>query len=315
MYRVCFTAVQQFFLGIYHSAYIFIRLVRNPQPSVEDTFNKTKEEHQKDQYIERIQMNVRFFCFLNGAIFFSCVCYMDYIILPLIDWCVYKILWESWQSIFTYCIRTAFKIAILYFWSLSLFLFYSFYQLNKFGEHEEKKRSIFTFAFRFLGNMFTKSLDIVTILVYQIILLIESIVMCLIPVPWIANILFHIHFSFFLAFMVYDIKWSLMGWNLEKRIEFIESRCMYFLGFGLVLSLLFSWPGSLIYNTTFSTFFIPMVVFNCMEMRCEHLESNPVRFPVFDFHAGIVRFLLRSWFKTDRAISTSGKEFGCLKAK
>jgi hypothetical protein len=311
--KLFFVAFRQFFLGVFHSLYIFIRLVKKTQSSAEDDFKRTKEEYQKDEYIERINANVRFFCFLNGAVFFSCVCYMDYIILPLFDWCVYKLLWTSLQWTLSYCVRAAFKIAILYFWSLSLFLFYSYYQLNKFGNQEERKWSIFTFAFRFFLSIFTKSLDIVTILVFQLILLIESLLMCLIPIEWLSNLLFHIHFSFFLAFIIFDIKWSLMGWNLEKRIEFIESRCLYFLGFGLVLSWLFSWPGSLIYNTTFSTFFIPMVVFNCMETKCEHLEPTLIRFPVFDFHVGFIRIFLSSWFKNKDTKSSIEKEFSCPK--
>ena len=84
-----------------------------------------------------------------------------------------------------------------------------------------------------------------------------------------------------------------MGWDIERKIHFIETRCMYFLGFGLVLSVLFNMPGSLIYNTTFSTFFIPIVIFNGIETSCEHLEEIEIRFPVFDFQFSLIRLMAR----------------------
>lgn len=296
--------LHQFLLGIYHSLYLFIRLFKrtnNPDTSNDD---EDSTEHETEAYFDKIQTKIKLFCFMNGAIFFSCVCYMDYIILPLIDWILYKLIWEKYHYLLTYCIRNGFKCLILYFWSLSTLLFFSLFQLYKFGGKQQKKISIIYFMFTFFRSIIARTIDIFTVFSFEVILLGQTFLMSLIPLKWISNILFHIHFSFFLAFLVFDFKWSIMGWDIARKVNFIETRCMYFLGFGLVLSVLFNIPGSLIYSTTFSTFFIPIVVFNGMETKCEHLEELPIRFPVFDFQFSILKFLMKSTSTTDNDKNT-----------
>lgn len=284
-------AIQQFFIGAYHSFYIFIRLFSKNEPSPSEAFEKSDSDTKHDAYINSIQTKIKMYCILNGSIFFSSLCYVDYIILPMLNWCVYKIFPVSYHDLANYLIRTGFKILILYFWSLSIILFYSLFQYMKFNNDDEKKGNIFTSAFRLIKNVIIKATDITTIVLFEIILLVESIVYSMIPLQWLASLLYHTHFAFFLSVMVFDFKWSLKGWNTQQKIDFIESRCMYFLGFGLVLSILFNIPGSIIYNAVISSFFIPIVVYNGMQTRCEDLEPTSVRLPVFDFQVGIIQFV------------------------
>ncbi len=258
--------IRQFVLGVYHSVFLFIRLLKKggSNTSPEDIFNQEKSETIAETYFESIHSKIRLFCFINGSIFFSCVCYIDYIILPLIDWIIYKIFWVKYHFIITFLVHTFFKCLILYCWSLSTLLFFSLFQMYKFGNKQHTKTSIFMFVFKFFKGFFARTLDILTVFTFEIVLLVQSMLMCLIPLSFVSSILFHVHFSFFLSFLVFDFKWSIMGWDIERKIDFFETRCMYFLGFGLVLSILFNLPGSVIYNTTFSTFFIPIIVFNVM---------------------------------------------------
>lgn len=293
-------AIKQFFIGIYHSLYIFIRLFKKNEASPADKFEKNEIDENNDAYISSVQSKIKIYCILNGCIFLSIVCYMDYVILPMLDWCIYKMIPDSYYNLATSLMRTIFKILILYFWSLSIFLFYSLFQYMKFSSNDEKKTSML--SFRFIKNVIIKTIDITTTATFQTILLIESIICSFIPLEWIANMLFHIHFAFFISFMVFDFKWSLKGWNLQEKIDFMESRCMYFLGFGLVLSILFCIPGSLIYNTIMSSFFIPLVVFNGMETQCENLIPSEVRFPIFDFQMSIMKFLNRKSSKSKEVL-------------
>lgn len=296
-WKIC---IKQFLTGVYDSLYIFARLFGKNDSSVENDFKESNSERKLKVYVNQMQLNLKILCFLNGTIFFSSVCYMDYIILPLLDWIFYKVLWDEYYDTITFMVRVAFKLIILYFWTMSILFFYSLFQLFKFAKQDETKRNIFTFVYRFLKNIFFKSIDIVTVFSYEIILLIESLLMCLIPLTWLSSVLFHIHFSFFISFMIFDLKWSLMSWDIQQKMDFIESRCMYFLGFGLVLSLLFTLPGSLIYSTTLSTFFIPIVILNGIETKCENLDSLSIRFPVFDFQISLLNFLTK--------LTSSGKK-------
>lgn len=277
-----------FFLGMYHSLYIFIRLFKRNNNALDDSDN-IKKQH------ARIQSNIKLFCLVNGLVFLTCVCYIDYIIMPTIYMITNRILWESCQQIVYSFIDNGFKVLILYLWTLSTLFFFTIFQILKFGSKNGEKKSIFKICFNALTSTLSKAIDISTVFTFECIILVESMLMLLIPLEWLSKFLFHIQFSFFLSFMIFDYKWSLMSWSIKDKIDFIESRCTYFLGFGLVLSMLFLLPGSLIYNVSFSTFFIPIVIYNAIETKCEHLEPVKIRFPVFDFQFSFFIFFLKKF--------------------
>jgi hypothetical protein len=309
------SSIFQFFLGIFHSLKLFIRIFKSTNKYEEINYNdedKSSKSNKTDETTDlfllsdSIQKNIRYFCLINAAVLFSCVCYFDYILLPFLDWITYKIIWKRYQSYITFIINNMFQIVILYFWTLSTCLFYFVLQLLKYFKNPKEKANIIKVIFKQMTNFLTNTVDIATVFTFKFILLVESLLMLLIPLSFLSKLLFHIHFAFFLSFMVFDFKWSLMNWSVKERIDFMESRCTYFLGFGLVLSLIFCYPGSLVYNTTFSTFLIPIIIFNGLETKCEHLKPVSIRFPIFE-KIFILNILL-NFFDSKNSHSTHQKQ-------
>jgi len=59
-----------------------------------------------------------------------------------------------------------------------------------------------------------------------------------IPLPPLGDILALIHMCLLYALYAFEYKWYNMGWELHKRLTFIEGNWPYFLGFGMPLAVL-----------------------------------------------------------------------------
>ena len=187
-----------------------------------------------------------------------------------------------------------FDLFIIYFWSLSsIFLYFSFqiFILSEKNEHKTKKYNIFKLFYKYIKKSIINIADIFIVFSFELVLFVQALLMCFIPVHWLSQLFFHIHFSYLLSFLVFNFKWSLMSWNLNTRISFMESRFSYFLGFGLVLSIILSLPDSFIYSAVLSSFLFPVFLFNAIETNCEHLNPVSLRFPIFDFTFSLFKFI------------------------
>lgn len=77
-----------------------------------------------------------------------------------------------------------------------------------------------------------------------------------VPLPPIGEALALIHMCLLYALYAFEYKWFNMGWELHRRLTFIEGNWPYFVGFGLPLAVLTQLPNSYIIRfDNFSFFF------------------------------------------------------------
>lgn len=79
----------------------------------------------------------------------------------------------------------------------------------------------------------------------QILFFIQSYVVSFIPKN-IGAILCFIHLCLLYSLYSFEYKWVNMGWELDKRLSYVESNWPYFIGFGTPLTILTSLPDSII---------------------------------------------------------------------
>lgn len=75
-------------------------------------------------------------------------------------------------------------------------------------------------------------------LVVQALFLMQSMFVQMIPMNYVGEILCFVHMCLLYSLYAFEYKWLNMGWELHKRLTFIEYNWPYFIGFGMPLALL-----------------------------------------------------------------------------
>jgi len=98
--------------------------------------------------------------------------------------------------------------------------------------------------------------DVLVSLVVQLFFIGQSWIVTFIPMKYVGKALSVVHMCLLYALYSFEYKWFNMGWELHKRLTYIEYNWPYFLGFGLPLALLTELPKSFILSgCVFSTLF------------------------------------------------------------
>lgn len=66
----------------------------------------------------------------------------------------------------------------------------------------------------------------------------------LLPINYLGSILCFIHMCLLHSLYSFEYKWFHMGWELHKRLTYIEYNWPYFIGFGMPLAILTQLPNN-----------------------------------------------------------------------
>lgn len=92
--------------------------------------------------------------------------------------------------------------------------------------------------------------DTVFSVLVQVLFLLQAMVVSCLPTPA-ATLLSTLHMAMLYSLYCFEYKWVNMGWELHRRLTFIENNWPYFVGFGLPLHFLTSFADSYIVRWVF----------------------------------------------------------------
>ncbi|XP_037051514.1 etoposide-induced protein 2.4 homolog [Bradysia coprophila] len=185
-------------------------------------------------------------CALNGGVFYSSILIFDKVLLPLLRFLLTKMLGEKSKIALTLWSWMQPVLSILFgmIWVMPLFCLSRIVNSLWFQDIADS-----AFKFRkgrpqLIPSISKLIADVLFSLVVQALFLVQSMVVRLLPVEYLGAILCFVHMCMLYSLYSFEYKWFNMGWELHKRLTYIETNWPYFIGFGMPLAILTQLPSS-----------------------------------------------------------------------
>uniref|UniRef100_A0A224YMH1 Etoposide-induced 2.4 mRNA n=1 Tax=Rhipicephalus zambeziensis TaxID=60191 RepID=A0A224YMH1_9ACAR len=202
-------------------------------------------------------------CFLNGGIFIASLVFFDRVLLPAVLSLIELLFGHSQvtsaDSIWSW-LRPLLVCTFQALWVLPLFLLSKVVNSLWFQDIADIAfRYITGGRQRFLPSVSRVVSDVLFSVLVQTLFLIQSLIVGL-PGGWISDFVSLVHLSMLYSLYSFEYTWFSRGWELHRRLSFIEENWPYFVGFGLPLAVITSWCESYFLSGSLFSILFPLFI-------------------------------------------------------
>ncbi|XP_039751405.1 etoposide-induced protein 2.4 homolog [Pararge aegeria] len=260
--------------------------------------SKHKQKQPKVQQESKVLTRVLQSCILNGFIFLLSILIFEYVLLPAVKYLVILIFGHNpgvahsvwgWMQPF---LSMTFRMI----WVLPLFLLSKLVNSLWFQDIADSAYRHRRGRPQFMSSVSKIIADSLFSLLVQALFLVQSMLVSMLPITYIGELLCLVHMCLLYSLYSFEYKWFNMGWELHKRLTFIETNWPYFLGFGLPLAVLTQIPQSYIISGCVFSIFFPVFILSGNEATPVTGSDYPLRLfsPVVAISNGMFRFVRHS---------------------
>lgn len=226
-------------------------------------------------------------CLLNGGVFGLSIIAFNYLVLPSVQ-CLIGLLFGAHHSSPAQGIWTWLQPLLVYtfqaLWVLPLFVLSKVVNSLWFQD-------IADIAFRYItgGHTFMPTLsrilaDTLFSVLVQTLFLFQSLLVGALPIGRLGEVVSLVHLSLLYSLYSFEYTWFNRGWELHRRLSFIEDNWPYFVGFGMPLAVLTSWPSSYFISGSIFSILFPLFILSAHGVTP---TTGTARFPLQLFSPSI----------------------------
>lgn len=232
-------------------------LVRNRDLAMQNSIRHNNQQR-KSMVIRRTLQC----CALNGGVFWASIAIFEYGLLPFVKYLLTIIFGHSpGMALFVWSwIQPFLSLTFGTIWVLPLFLLSKIVNSLWFQDIADS-------AYRYrqgrpllLSSVSRLIADTLFSVLVQALFLGQGMLVSKVPLPLLGDILALVHMCLLYALYAFEYKWFNMGWELHKRLTFIEGNWPYFLGFGLPLAVLTQLSSSYVTSGCVFSIFFPLFI-------------------------------------------------------
>ncbi|XP_022119537.1 etoposide-induced protein 2.4 homolog [Pieris rapae] len=271
-------------------------LSRSPQLEYDGAKSKLKQPKIKQE--SKVLTRVLQSCILNGFIFLLSILVFEYALLPGVKYLVIAIFGHNpgvAYSVWSW-IQPFLSMTFRMIWVLPLFLLSKLVNSLWFQDIADSAYRHRRGRPQFMSSVSKIIADSLFSLLVQALFLVQSMLVSMLPITYVGELLCLVHMCLLYSLYSFEYKWFNMGWELHKRLTYIETNWPYFLGFGLPLAVLTQIPQSYIISGCVFSIFFPVFILSGNEASPVTGSEYPLRLfsPVVAISNGMFRFVQHS---------------------
>ncbi|XP_058450817.1 etoposide-induced protein 2.4 homolog [Malaya genurostris] len=216
----------------------------------------------------KVLHNVLYCCLLNGGIFMLSILMFEYGVLPGLNYFLSYMFPDSGTvSTVWGWMKPSLSLLFHSFWVAPLFLFSKIVNSLWFQDIADSAYKFRKGRPQLISSISKLIADTLISLLIQVLFLLQSTVIKYlpIPVPFACSILYIVHMSLLCSLYAFEYKWFNMGWELHKRLTYIETNWPFFIGFGLPLAIISELPNSIVISGCVFSVLFPLFILSANE--------------------------------------------------
>ncbi|XP_055547624.1 etoposide-induced protein 2.4 homolog [Wyeomyia smithii] len=235
-------------------------------PARSETISKDNVKR-KDE--SKVMTRVLQCCLLNGGVFMLSIYLFEYGVLPGLDFLL-SFLFSNSGTVATVWVWMKPSLTLLFhsFWVAPLFLLSKIVNSLWFQDIADSAYKIRKGRPQLISSISKLIADTLISLLIQLLFLLQSTVIKYLPSPVpriVCLILYIVHMSLLCSLYAFEYKWFNMGWELHKRLTYIETNWPFFIGFGLPLAIISELPNSLVISGCVFSVLFPLFILSANE--------------------------------------------------
>lgn len=209
---------------------------RKPVEPGESTPKRSLKKHEESKVLKRTLQC----CALNGGVFLLSILLFEYGFLPGFSFVLSIIfgqesfmrnfIWSWMEPVLTFIFKSL--------WVIPLFLLSKVVNSLWFQDIADSAYRYSRGRPQFMSSVSMLLADSIFNVGVQTFFLFQAMIVNYIPIYMIGSVLSVVHMCLLYSLYAFEYKWFHMGWELHKRLKYIETNWPYFIGFGLPLAIL-----------------------------------------------------------------------------
>ncbi|XP_045594847.2 etoposide-induced protein 2.4 homolog isoform X5 [Procambarus clarkii] len=251
---------------------------------------KKKQALQKDE--TKVTHRILQCCILNGAVFGLSVALFHYMLLPGLKQVLGLFLDEEAGPVWSLVLPTLTTIFNTL-WVLPLFVLSRIINTIWFQDIADSAYRQRQGRPQLISSISKLVADILISIFVQFLFLIQASLMKLVPLVGVDLMLNGIHLCMLNALYAFEYRWFNMGWELYKRLSFIEENWPYFMGFGLPLAFITMYQSSMYSSGCLFALLFPVFIISANEAD-PVLNSNGCQMHLFSLVVGVSNRIIQT---------------------
>ncbi|ROT78274.1 etoposide-induced protein 2.4 homolog isoform X1 [Penaeus vannamei] len=230
---------------------------------------KQRQASQKDE--TKVTHRIVQCCVLNGVVFGLSLVIFNYLLLPMLKQVLSLFLAEGAGAVWHYA-RPTLTAVFDMLWVLPLFVLSRIINTIWFQDIADSAYRQRQGRPQLISSLSKLVADVLISIFIQLLFLVQANLLMLLPIMGINVVVGGVHMCLLNALYAFEYRWFNMGWELYKRLSFVEENWPYFMGFGLPLAFITMYPSSVYVSGCLFALLFPVFIISAN-------EADPVLYP------------------------------------